>query len=112
MPYLDQHRRDMLDAKLLEIHKLAEDNSIDEFQKYRWSLSAGDINYIISSLLVHCCFGDNYDSEDPDTSFEQIANYARFNELIGALESAKLEFYRRIVSSYEDAKIEENGDMY
>lgn len=39
-------------------------------------------------------------------------NYAALNEVVGALEAAKLEFYRRIVVPYEDAKIEENGDMY
>lgn len=39
-------------------------------------------------------------------------SYARFNDVIGALEGAKLEFYRRIVVPYEDQKIKENGDVY
>lgn len=38
--------------------------------------------------------------------------YADYNSIIGALESAKLEFYRRAVSLYEDEKIKENGDVY
>lgn len=40
------------------------------------------------------------------------ARYHVFNDVIGALEGAKLEFYRRIVSPYEDKKMEENGDVY
>ena len=31
-------------------------------------------------------------------------------EILGALEAAKIEFYRRIVAPYEDEKIAENGD--
>ena len=38
--------------------------------------------------------------------------YALLNELVGVLESCKLEFYRRMVSLYEDTKIEENGDVF
>lgn len=32
--------------------------------------------------------------------------------MVGALESAKLELYRRKVSPYEDQKIEANGDVW
>lgn len=39
-------------------------------------------------------------------------NYANINEVMGALESAKLEFYRRVAAPYEDKKIFENGDVY
>jgi hypothetical protein len=34
------------------------------------------------------------------------------NDIIGALEACKLEFYRRLVSHYEDIKIRSNGDVY
>jgi len=33
------------------------------------------------------------------------------NDAIGALEGAKLELYRRVISKYEDKKIMENGDV-
>lgn len=36
----------------------------------------------------------------------------RVNSGIGALEAAKLEFYRRVVAPYEDKKIFDNGDVY
>lgn len=39
-------------------------------------------------------------------------NYTNLNEVVGALECAKLEFYRRIAAPYEDAKIQANGDVY
>lgn len=39
-------------------------------------------------------------------------SYQTINDIIGALESAKLEFYRRVVAPYEDTKINENGDVY
>ena len=39
-------------------------------------------------------------------------SYKIYNDIIGVLECAKLEMYRRKVSGYEDAKIVENGDVY
>ena len=33
-------------------------------------------------------------------------------KVIGALECAKLELYRRIAAPYEDTKIQENGEVY
>ena len=39
-------------------------------------------------------------------------NYVKLNELIGVLECAKLELYRRVASPYEDEKVESNGDVY
>jgi hypothetical protein len=39
-------------------------------------------------------------------------SYQTFNDILGALEGAKLEFNRRIVAPYEDIKIKENGDVY
>lgn len=40
------------------------------------------------------------------------SKYRHYNDVIGALESCKLEFYRRMVAPYEDTKILENGDVY
>ena len=37
--------------------------------------------------------------------------YRDMHAVIGALEAAKLEFYRRQVAPYEDVKIRENGDV-
>jgi hypothetical protein len=59
----------------------------------------GNLNFIISTLA-------NMYLEANGLS------YAKINEVIGVLECAKLELYRRIAAPYEDAKIEENGDVY
>lgn len=39
-------------------------------------------------------------------------NYTNINTVIGVLECAKQEFYRRVAVPYEDQKIKENGDVY
>lgn len=39
-------------------------------------------------------------------------SYQTINDILGALEGAKQEFYRRVAAPYEDKKIEENGDVY
>ena len=61
--------------------------------------SAGELNYMISSLI------DEYLPE-------YGKNYTNINEVIGVLECAKLELYRRVAAPYEDEKIEQNGDVY
>jgi hypothetical protein len=42
----------------------------------------------------------------------QGLKYKTINDILGALEGAKMEFYRRVVVKYEDSKREENGDVY
>jgi len=39
-------------------------------------------------------------------------SYHTINDVLGALEGAKLEFYRRVAIPYENSKIQENGDVY
>ena len=38
--------------------------------------------------------------------------YADLNDVLGALEGAKLEVYRRVAAPYEDRKRDEAGDVY
>lgn len=59
----------------------------------------GELNYMITKEIIKYV----------DT---RGLSYQTFNDVIGALESAKLEFYRRAVAPYEDIKIKENGDVY
>ena len=61
--------------------------------------NAGELNYLISTLV-------------DDFMLEQGKSYSVMNEIVGALECAKLEMYRRICAPYEDEKIEANGDVY
>lgn len=61
--------------------------------------NAGELNYLITSYI------DEYINT-------KGFSYSVVNEIIGALECAKLELYRRIASPYEDKKIIENGEVY
>lgn len=59
----------------------------------------GELNYLFSSLAA--------------AYLDLVGwNYQSFNDVIGALDGAKMEFYRRHVAPYEDRKITENGDVY
>jgi len=77
---------------------------IQEYHKKRLAdnippRNPGELNYLITKLLLK--YWKN-----------SLANYQSINDIIGALECAKQEFYRRIVISYEEKKIKENGDCY
>jgi hypothetical protein len=61
--------------------------------------TAGELNYKITTILL------NYLKLKGE-------GYATYNEMIGVLECAKLELYRRKVSEYENEKCELNGDVY
>lgn len=60
--------------------------------------SPGDLNYIFSDILYEYWLAHK--------------NYQGINDIIGALEACKLEFYRRVVVPYEEEKREVNGDVY
>lgn len=62
-------------------------------------ITPGELNYAITQLVV---------------GFQQRRglNYQTINDIVGALEGAKLEFYRRVATPYEDGKIQTNGDVY
>lgn len=61
--------------------------------------TSGELNYQITKLIFEYFKGNG-------------GRYQQINDILGALEGAKLEFYRRIVAPYEDKKITENGDVY
>jgi hypothetical protein len=60
--------------------------------------NAGELNYTIHLLL------QNY-------MLTKDESYQVYNDIIGALEAAKMELYRRRVAPYEELKIKENGDI-
>lgn len=59
----------------------------------------GDLNYIITQLAREYILAKG-------------KTYAHINDVLGALEGAKQEFYRRVAAPYEEKKIQENGDVY
>jgi len=61
--------------------------------------TAGELNYLITIMLL-------------DYVTNHGKSYQTINEIVGVLECAKLEFYRRLAAPYEDIKIKDNGDVY
>lgn len=84
MPYIKKENRDKFDIPAKEIAEKAD--------------VAGDLNYAITVLI------QSYIKK-------KGLNYANLNEVIGMLECCKIEFYRKIVSEYEDLKAISNGDV-
>lgn len=58
----------------------------------------GELNYVLTQII------NGY--------WKNGQNYQCINDVLGALEGSKLEFYRRVAAPYEDQKIQENGDVY
>jgi len=83
MPYIKQEDRE----------RLANINYREDIE------TPGELNYLVTLLAL--------------TYIRKHGlNYQHINDVVGALEGAKLEFYRRIAAGYEDVKIKENGDVY
>lgn len=61
----------------------------------------GALNYVITRILDNWLHGDG-----------GYYGYDGVNSVLGILEAAKLEFYRRVGARYEDTKIAQNGDVY
>jgi hypothetical protein len=62
-------------------------------------LNAGELNYAFTKMILAYIK-------------QQGPSYQHINDVIGALEGAKMEFYRRYVAEYENKKADENGDVY
>ena len=84
MPYIEQKDRDDIDPIIEPI--------------LNTSLSSGELNYVITRLCQQYLANHK-------------PNYSTMNNIVGILECAKQEFYRRIAAPYEDLKITINGDV-
>lgn len=85
----------------------ADRDGIDEYVKplvLELAGEPGNLNYAISTLCRDYLAVEEHQ--------HGRVRYADLNTVIGVLESAKLELYRRMLSPYEDKKIAENGDVY
>lgn len=88
MPYILTADRDKLQSATDAIAAVVDQNT-----------TAGDLNYMIS-LMARAYIE------------AKGLRYEHLNAVVGALDSAKAEFQRRVVAPYEDQKIAENGDVY
>ena len=90
MPYIKEENRKRFDEALRVLFS----------EVAKQETTPGDLNYLITSILLK--FEVSRDRESYDT----------WNSIVGVLECAKLELYRRHIASYEDLKIIENGDVF
>ena len=66
----------------------------------QWSpFDAGQLNFAFTQLIIGYIDLCGLD-------------YQTINEVLGALEGCKLEFYRRVAVPYEQDKMARNGDVY
>lgn len=86
MPYITKDRRE----KWLDDQPM-----LPAFQ----AENAGELNYVFTEIAQ-------------DYLLRKGLKYQHINDIVGALEGAKLEMYRRVAGPYEDIKIAENGDVY
>lgn len=93
MPYIKSEKRAVLDPEIDNVidalRQLASDDPDNNHE--------GNLNYVITSLLVKA-YG--------------LKTYREINDVVGALECCKLEFYRRAAIPIENQKAHDNGDVY
>ncbi len=92
MPYIKKGKRQEIlskDGDHIRIHEIE---------------TAGDLNFAITHLVKQFLYYKTDMLEIP-------LKYQLLNDIVGALDGAKIEFQRRVVAPYEDRKIEENGDV-
>ena len=92
MPYIDQSKRDVLEASIASVvdalRQLESDDPDNNFE--------GNLNYTFTSIINRVY----------NTSYRSI------NDVVGVLECVKQEFYSRVATPYEKQKAYENGDVY
>ncbi|MFW6130330.1 MAG: DUF6899 family protein [Atribacterota bacterium] len=98
MPYIKREDRDkFIKTECTGMQSLMDFDELKELSKK--IDNCGELNYVISVIC------NEYYKRNG-------GRYQQINDIVGALEGAKMEYYRRVASPYEDKKIEENGDVY
>lgn len=85
MPYIANSEKEKIDKGFVALH-LSELNN------------AGSLNYAIHQVIAQ------YISQNKE-------DYQTYNDIVGVLDCAKMELYRRLISEYEDKKISKNDDV-
>ena len=92
MPYISKDRRN--EIYLQTKHGNGFDSLVIEEMN-----SAGDLQYAMAIMFK--------------SYIERKGlNYQHCNDIMGALAGAQMEFYKEVVSKYENMKIEQNGGVY
>jgi hypothetical protein len=88
MPYIKQKDRQHIDPKIKDLVLV----------------SAGELNYTLTKIVL--TYLETVEKINGKVCYQDL------NDIIGALEGCKLEFYRRKVADFERKKCNENGDVY
>jgi len=89
MPYIPQSDRPPYDGLIADLARLLAAQPPEKRK--------GHANYVITQVLRH--------------AWGAAESYSNHADVIGTLECAKLEIYRRFVAPYEDQAITKNGDV-
>ena len=87
MPYIKEKERVKFEKVIKDLVKLLE--------KDKENL-VGNLNYVVTSIIKR---------------LSKNLRYKKANEIIGALECIKLEYYRRVLAPYEEQKRKLEGDV-
>lgn len=85
MPYIHKDARDDLKYKISYTGRTIQ--------------NTGELNYMVTRVINEYLISHG-------------KSYTTLNDIVGVLECAKMELYRRIAAPYEDEKIKQNGDVY
>jgi hypothetical protein len=86
VPYISKERRDLMQDQKFDGESVTMHN-------------AGELNYELTVKII-------------DYLVQNGLCYQTINDIVGALEGAKVEFCRRVVAPYENLKAKQNGDLY
>jgi hypothetical protein len=86
MPYITQDRRKFLESKTYK-----------ELLNIVTEMEIGDMNFLVSNMVW--------------LKFIKERSYSTGNAIVGMLECVKQEFIRQQLNTYEDQKIQENGNL-
>jgi hypothetical protein len=92
MPYIKPQLRDKVKDEIVRLIYKIDGTNVEDRE--------GLMTYIIYKLLV-----ETYGYSD------DVPKWNKRAEALKVLESAKLEYYRRIMAPYEDKAIQRNGDI-
>jgi len=84
-----------------------EEGARRDILNFRNARTTGELNFEITSAIL-----DFIIRVRAPLNKNGQPSYDDYNAVIGVLECAKMELYRRLVATYEDKKMQENGDVY
>ncbi len=97
MPYVKQEQRKAIDPAVDALVVAIEKATTEAWPADKREEPDGCLNYAITTLLQKTIAPNRY---------------VKFERVIGILECAKLEMYRRGVAPYENKKAREHGDVF